>query len=429
MEEINQSMRGVLRIFFRRKWMIIIPAFMGLILGICAVLILPKVYKSSTTILIQEGKTDNPLFNNLAVSSTITERSQAIHEIILGWDSLSKLVKRLNLDKNVKSELEYEKIIAGLRKDIGINLREGNIIDLSYVSNDPKKSKAVVQTVTDIYIDRNVNFQNKETTDAIKFIEEQLHVYRGKIKSSEIADLKDKLNVLLVDSTESHPLVIELRAQINKKMQELKGENLEYSGDKQLGMETMNPMIDQIKKTLDSITDKSAASSPSAKAPESEKDVYKVMLIDKLDNVMARDVNVNEAIYNSLLQRLETAKITQRLESSNEGTKYTVLNPPQVPLNPIEPNIPLVIIFGFVLGICLGGGLIFIYEFLDESFLDVQETSQFLEVPLLGVIVKFHTQEFVKADQRNNRLIGLSMALVGVLMVFIIIQVRVLTKI
>ena len=29
------------------------------------------------------------------------------------------------------------------------------------------------------------------------------------------------------------------------------------------------------------------------------------MLIDKLDNVMARDVNVNETIYNSLLQRLE----------------------------------------------------------------------------------------------------------------------------
>ncbi len=45
------------------------------------------------------------------------------------------------------------------------------------------------------------------------------------------------------------------------------------------------------------------------------------MVMDKIDTVMARDVNVNEAIYNNLLQRLETAKITQRLQSSKEGTQ------------------------------------------------------------------------------------------------------------
>ena len=46
---------------------------------------------------------------------------------------------------------------------------------------------------------------------------------------------------------------------------------------------------------------------------------------------MARDANVNETIYNTLLQRLETAKITQRLQSSQEGTKYTIIDPPARP--------------------------------------------------------------------------------------------------
>jgi hypothetical protein len=100
-------------------------------------------------------------------------------------------------------------------------------------------------------------------------------------------------------------------------MQELKNDNLEYSEDKQLSMETSGPMVEQIKKTLDSLTDKSTSSRTSAKAPEDDKSIYKVMLIDKMDKVMARDVNVNETIYNSLLQRFETAKFTQRLESSN----------------------------------------------------------------------------------------------------------------
>jgi succinoglycan biosynthesis transport protein ExoP len=433
-EEIQHSFRSSLRIFFRRKWVLISCAFFGLILGVCASILLPRVYKSSTTILIQEGKTDNPLFSNIAVSSTITQRAQAIHEIILGWESLGKLIQRLKLDSNVKTKLEYQQLVDKLRKDIQITMREGNIIDLSYASNDPKKARDVVQSVTDIFIERNVNFQNKETSDAIKFIEEQLHVYRGKIKSAEIAGLKDKLNVLLVDATEEHPMVKQLRAEIDKKMQELKKENLEYSEDSKLSMETTSPMIDQIKKTLDSITtDKSPVSispskMPTATGPVDDKDVYKMMLIDKLDNVMARDVNVNETIYNSLLQRLETAKITQRLQSSKEGTKYTVINPPQIPVQPAQPIVPLMIVGGLFLGLFTGVGFIFMNEFLDKSFLDVQQASHYLGMPLMGAISRINTKEILTAARRKTQYFVFLMTSAGIAFVVITLNAQVLLK-
>ena len=405
MQDISQPLHGYLRMFFRRKWMLIIPAFVGLILGICFSIMLPKKYKSNTTILVQEGKSDNPLFSNIAVASTMIQRTQEIRETILGWDSLVKLVKRLNLAQNVKTNIEFERLIFNLRKDIVLELRDANIIDLSYVSDDPLKAQAVVQNVTDIFIERNVTIQNKETSDAIKFIEEQLHVYLGKIKSAEIADLKDKLNTLLVDSTEEHPMVKELRAQINQKMAELKKQNLEYSEDAKLSADSTNPMVDQIQKTLDSIGGNKTAED-SAKADESaddNKDLYKVVLLDKLDNVMARDVNVNETIYNTLLQRLETAKITQRLQSSQEGTKYTIIDPPRVPLVPVEPNVPLVIVIGMFLGIAAGACLILMSEFLDKSFLDVQEASEFLGVPLLGAISKINTEESLHEAKEKNK--------------------------
>jgi len=108
MQDISQPLHGYLRMFFRRKWLLIIPAFVGLILGICFSIMLPKKYKSNTTILVQEGKSDNPLFSGVAVASTMTQRTQEIKETILGWDSLVKLVKRLNLDTNVKTNLEFE---------------------------------------------------------------------------------------------------------------------------------------------------------------------------------------------------------------------------------------------------------------------------------------------------------------------------------
>jgi len=384
--------------------MLVIPAFIGLILGIGFSIMLPRIYRSNTTILVQEGKSDNPLFNNIAIASTMTHRTQEIRETILGWDSLVKLVKRLNLAQNVKSNIEFEKLILNLRKDITLELRDANIIDLSYVSDDPLKAQAVVQNVTDIFIERNVNIQNKETSDAIKFIEEQLHVYLGKIKSAEIADLKDKLNALLVDSTEEHPMVKELRAQIDQKMEELKKQNLQYSEDTHLSADTTNPMVDQIQKTLDSIGgNKTAEDSAKADVQGDDKDLYKVVLLDKLDNVMARDVNVNETIYNTLLQRLETAKITQRLQSSQEGTKYTIIDPPRVPLVPVEPNVPLVIVIGMFLGIAAGACLILMSEFLDKSFLDVQEASEFLGVPLLGAISKINTEESLHEAKEKNK--------------------------
>ena len=429
MRNFSQPLHGYLRMFFRRKWMLVIPAFIGLILGICFSIMLPKIYRSNTTILVQEGKSDNPLFNNIAIASTMTQRAQEIRETILGWDSLVKLVKRLNLDQNVKTNIEFERLILKLRKDIMIDLRAANIIDLSYASDDPSKAQAVVQNVTDIFIERNVSIQNKETSDAIKFIEEQLHVYLGKIKSAEIAQLKEKLNTLLIDSTEEHPMVKDLRAQINQKMEELKKENLQYSEDAKLSSSLTNPLIEQIQKTLESIGgDKTAADSAKAEGAGDDKALYKVALIDKLDNVMARDFSVNETIYNTLLQRLETAKITQRLQSSQEGTKYTIIDPPRVPLAPIEPNVPLVIVIGLFLGTVVGGGLILMVEFLDRSFLDVQEASEFLGVPLLGVISKINTVESLYEVKEKNKWTLFWMLSTGIFTVAFIIMLHVFIK-
>ena len=125
----------------------------------------------------------------------------------MGWTSLTELVKRLDLDKNVSTKLEFEELIKTIQKSIKMSLRGGNILYLDYVGEKPEVTQAVVKNITDIFISKNIEAQDQETADAIKFIEEQLHVYKGKIKSAEIAGLQDRLDTLLMDSTEKHPLV------------------------------------------------------------------------------------------------------------------------------------------------------------------------------------------------------------------------------
>jgi uncharacterized protein involved in exopolysaccharide biosynthesis len=417
MQDFNHGLIEYLKVFFRRKWLIVVPAFTGLVLGVCISILLPKQYLSSTTILVQDEKTDNPLLGNLAVSTSVAQRIQTIRETMLSWDSIQELVKRLKLDQNATTQLEKEHVVKTIQQKIVFTPIGSNLIQIAYTAPSATQAQAVVHNITDIFIQGNLTAQEKETSSAIRFIEEQLHVYRGKIKSSEIAELKDRLNALLVDSTEMHPVVRQLRSQINEKMKELKAENLEYTEDAKLTAETTNPMISQIQQALANIGQKVVTPVADKNTGVNEKDLYKVMLIDKLDNVMARDVNVNETIYNTLLQHLETAKITQRLQASKEGTKYTVIEQPRIPLRPVSPNKPLVSIIGLMLGVGAGAALIFMIEFLDSSFLDVNEARVFLGTPLLGYTSKINTVETIKWNTQKQISLLFWMSVAGILMV------------
>jgi uncharacterized protein involved in exopolysaccharide biosynthesis len=417
-EDFGLSPINYLKVFFRRKEFILIPAFIGLVLGVCTGILLPKQYKSSTVIMVEEGKSDNPLFDKLAVSTTAQQRLTTIKESILGWNNLVEVVKKLEMDKDVKTKMEFEKLIGGVRKNIKIGLKGGNIFNLTYVDKTPEITQAIVKTITDSFIDKNVQAQNRETSDAITFIEEQLHVYQGKIKSAEIAKMQDRLNTLLLDSTEKHPLVKELQEQIAAQKAELKKGNLEYTEGTGLNVRQTKPMIDEIKKALDTLEGKSRDQ------VETTSSDSKLLVNVDLEKVLARDVSVNEDIYNMLLQRLETAKITQRLQSSKEGTRYTVLDPARVPLEPFKPNRAFAALVGLFVGAMAGVGLIFASEFLDKSFIDVEDAKEYLGVALFGAISKINTPESIRREKEQKRwLYGLTFV-IGVIMVVITVKIN-----
>lgn len=389
-----------IKIFFRRKKLFYLPTITGLIFGICAAILLPRHYQATTTILVQEAKSDNPLFNQLAVSTTVRQRLAGIRESLLGWNSLTKLVKTLKLDEGIDNQHAYENLILSIRDDIGIHMKGNNILQLTNQGLDPDMTYKILKTMTEIFITHNVNIQSQETTDAIRFIEDQLQLYKGKIKSAEIAKLKEDLNLLLIDSTEKHPQVVRLTERITYLKNELKKENLEYTENIVLTPSSgPNPVIEEIRKALDGL-DNSSHAIKAGNATQST-DYYKIMLIDKLENVLSRDAAVNEEIYGMLLQRLETAKMTQRLQASKEGTRYEVLDPPRIPISPIKPKPILVILMGLFAGIAGAVGLVISVEFFDKSFIDVEDAKNYFGIPLLGAISRINTEESLRHERES----------------------------
>lgn len=406
-----------LKIVFRRKWLIIVPAYIGLVGGIVACFLLPPKYEAYTMIMVEEEKIINPLIRGLAVSSSAVQRMQSIKEQLLGWNSLVELTRKLNLAKNVNSQMGFENLVLGLRRNINVQMRgptaqlhsAPTLIRISYFSPDPREAQVMTQTLSDNLVDENMRSQTKETDVAIDFIKEQLDVYKRKIKEAEISNLEEQIKNLLVDSTEQHPLVKELRQKLAAAQKELE------SGDFKVPTAFIskdNPAYQALQSELDKVINKESAGTGAsvayaANANEASGDpnasIYKLMLMDKFDSVLARDKNVNEQIYNMLLQKLETAKITQRLEVSKQGTRYTVIDPARLPLRPAKPNKLMVIFMGLLVGATSGTGLVFGKEFLDQSFIDIDDAKDTLEFPVLGAISRITTQEEIDKEKHTKK--------------------------
>ena len=63
----------------------------------------------------------------------------------------------------------------------------------------------------------------------------------------------------------------------------------------------------------------------------------------------------------------------------------------------------MVTIAGLVLGGMIGAAFVISSEFLDNSFLDVQEAKEFLGEPLLGAISRIRTADSVREEQEKQK--------------------------
>lgn len=431
----NLTTLKYLQIFFKRKTVFFIAFCIVPVIVFNLSIFLPKRYSANTLIKINDEKILNPLIGDLAVSSNFQQRLRSIQEEILTWENLRDVISGLSITKNIRSQREYEQIILSMRKNIELRLISQDLIKITYVGKDPHEVKTVVSRISELFIQKNLRAQNKEADTATKFISQQLDVYQNKLNESEriVAlyrqsnDLKEaqeerervkqqlkqqpkeivsmteqqenplvaefernliELNVelanLSVDSTENHPRVLSAKAEIDRINSQLK----EAIGSPRL-LETRTPNIlyqqlDQRLKDVDVRIVKIKKELASIKSLNKE---YVPMVMPEQELAsLSRNNRVNEHIYETLLARLETANITQRLEDSKSKTTFEIIEKARLPVKPVSLGLNKLIMFAIFSGIGSGIGLIMLLEFLDNSFKGVNDARDFLEKPILGAI-------------------------------------------
>lgn len=99
-------------------------------------------------------------------------------------------------------------------------------------------------------------------------------------------------------------------------------------------------------------------------------------------NVLVRDVNTNQQLYDALLERYKTIGIAGGVANNN----IAVIDRADVPIAPYKPNIKLNLLVAIVFGLGLGIGLALLFEYLDDTLKTPSDVEAHLRLAVLGVI-------------------------------------------
>jgi polysaccharide chain length determinant protein (PEP-CTERM system associated) len=148
-------------------------------------LVLPRYYRSETTILVEEKRVQNPLMQDVAVLTSVKDRLRTLKAKILSHDRLSRVVRELGLDDEIETPAEFEDLIEEMGNRIRLTMRGFDVIELSYEDRDPHTARDVVDKMTALLIEENLELMEREIREAVAFFRQELDGYRAELEQAE----------------------------------------------------------------------------------------------------------------------------------------------------------------------------------------------------------------------------------------------------
>ena len=123
-------------------------------------------------------------------------------------------------------------------------------------------------------------------------------------------------------------------------------------------------------------------------------------LSDKITryNNLKHEVDTNRQFYDSMLQRIDEASIASAVRQSN----MRVVGAAKPATEPSQPNPPLNYGVGVFASLALGIGLVLLQEQSDKRLRSPGDAGQYLNLPELGAIRKYHTLPIPKLLKLGN---------------------------
>ena len=249
---------------------------------------------------------------------------------------------------------------------------------------------------------------------------------RGGGAESRLSEARAELKALLSRYTEQHPSVIRLRREIRELeagMERVDSRGGEGFDEREVGV---NPIYQQLKGRL--AETETNIELTTTKIEELKRiirrDEERLFNIPKEQEELTRLTrgrDVYQNMYDSLMAKLESARVSKALEEADRGESFRVMDPAVLPAKPVKPNRFLILLAGLVLGAGAGIGAPIGLEMLNPTVRDAKDLENLLGVKVLGVALQMRVGEAYLKEKRYWRLsLGFSVVLVAGVLVLVV---------
>jgi len=208
MEENVLSLSDYLAIVKQRKWSLILPFLVVAVLAVLVALLLPPVYKSTATILIEAQEVPDD-FVRSSITSYAEQRIQTINQRIMSTTRLLELINQNNLYAELRGKLTNEQLVGKMREDTRLEMINADVIDrrsgraaeaaiafsLSYEGKgSPQSVQQVANLLTSLFLEENLKVRARQTEETSQFLEDEMNKVKAALDEldAKIADFKEK---------------------------------------------------------------------------------------------------------------------------------------------------------------------------------------------------------------------------------------------
>ncbi|HEX3204204.1 MAG TPA: Wzz/FepE/Etk N-terminal domain-containing protein, partial [Nitrospiraceae bacterium] len=188
-----------LEVLKRRKWILVIWLVVGLLGAGITFLVMPKVYRSNTLILVESQKVPTDYIKPMAVDS-IESRIITIQQQILSRTLLQKIIEEYSLYPDELRRQPIEDVVDLMRRDIKITTvddrmhRNIQAFTISYDGYDPLLVMQVTNKLAAMFIGENLKVREQLVEGTSEFLDQELRRVKERLdlQEAEISRYKQK---------------------------------------------------------------------------------------------------------------------------------------------------------------------------------------------------------------------------------------------
>ncbi len=181
---------------------------------------------------------------------------------------------------------------------------------------------------------------------------------------------------------------------------------------------TLQAQLESVKSEMQVLTAQRATLKE--KLANYEKRVSQSPEVERAYLVLRRDYDSSVRRYQEYKAKQMEAEVGQELEKERKGERFSLIDPPQLPEEPIKPNRSLILFLGFVLS--LGGGLGYtvIAESMDTSVRSARGLTGLLSAPPLSVIPYMNNSEDLARVEKTKKIAVITLVSGLVLLILLV---------